>query len=68
MTTTYRYTARRKGNGSVIHTGTIEDLADEGMGAITETVLDALVGSHPAAAGLEPDDIDVELSVETSGD
>ncbi|UFM64270.1 hypothetical protein LOS78_01985 [Paracoccus sp. MA] len=67
MTTTYRYTARRRDDGALIHTGTIEDTADQGMGSMAGTVRAALVGSHPAAAGLEPDDIDVEMSAVLPG-
>lgn len=67
MTTTYRFTARRKDDGSVIHTDTIEDIGDQGMGAMAGTVRAALVGSHPAADGLQPDDIDIEMSAVLPG-
>lgn len=68
MTTTYSFTARRKDDGSVIVTEAIMDPTDQGMVMMTVAIRAEIAAFHPAAAGLEPNDIDVELSVETSGD
>ncbi|SEO30816.1 hypothetical protein SAMN04489859_10658 [Paracoccus alcaliphilus] len=67
MTTTYHYTAKRKADGVIIKTDTIMDPGDQGMGMAAAAVRSALASSHPAAVDLEPDDIDIEMSVVLPG-
>ncbi|MFG6083890.1 hypothetical protein ACEUZ9_000125 [Paracoccus litorisediminis] len=67
MATTYRYTARRKADGSVIHTETITDIADQGMAIAAAAVRSVLAGIHPEAKDLSPDEIDIEMSVVFAG-
>lgn len=67
MTTTYRYTAKRKADGAIIKTDTIMDPEDQGMGMTAAAVRMGLAGSHPDAADLAPDDIDIEMSVVLPG-
>ena len=63
MTKTYTFTARRKDDGSVIVTEAIMDPAGQGMAMMASAIRAEIAAFHPAAAGLEPDDIDIEISV-----
>ncbi|WP_147391901.1 hypothetical protein [Paracoccus onubensis] len=58
----YEYTAKRRSDGKIIHTGTVDDINDEGMSYAANTVRSALIESHAEAKGLTHDDIDVDLS------
>jgi|GEM_PF-3167022 len=62
MVTTYRYTARRKVDGSIITTDTITDIANQGIDSMLATVRSILPISHPEARDLRPGDIDIQMS------
>lgn len=67
MTMTYSFTARRKDDGSVIVTEAIMDPTDQGMVMMAVAIRAEIAAFHPAAAGLQPDDIDVEMAAVLPG-
>lgn len=62
MATDYRYRAVRKSDGLEIHSGTITDIGDAGMGMMATTLRSGLIESHELAKGLKHEDIDIEIS------
>ncbi|MDP0928473.1 hypothetical protein Q0601_14905, partial [Paracoccus onubensis] len=47
----YEYTAKRRTDGKIIHTGTIDDINDEGMGYAANAIRSKLIDSHDEAVG-----------------
>ncbi|WP_106692901.1 hypothetical protein [Paracoccus methylarcula] len=63
MTRTFGYTVTRKPDGAEVHSGTIEDHADQGMKRTAKNLKSSLINSHPMAKGLSEGEIDIEMSV-----